>query len=72
MGKLDREYAMVIQDWQKTPIYHIHMRKMKVDKAIVRYCNKTSLNRLAGDLRERNEFEERAELRIRRDWENKR
>lgn len=56
MGKLDREYAMVIQDWAKTPIYHILTRRMKVDKAIIRCCNKTSLNRLAADLRERNEF----------------
>ena len=72
MGRLDREYAMVISDWSKTPVYHIHMRKMKVDKAIIKFCNKISLNRLAADLRERNEFEERAELRARREWERNR
>ena len=44
---------MIIKDWYKTPIYHILMRKMKADRAIIKYCNKTSLNRLAADLRER-------------------
>ena len=72
MGKLDREYAMVIHDWQKTPVYHILMRSMPLDKAIIRYCNKTSLNRLAADLRERKEFEERAEIRAKREYQRNR
>ena len=45
---------------------------MKVDKAIIKYCNKISQNRLAADLRERNEFEEREELRAKRKWEQNR
>ena len=57
---------MVIHDWASTPIYHILVRKMPVLKAIAKYCNKTTLNKLAGDLRERNEFEERNQMRQRR------
>ena len=53
LRKFDKEFAMIIKDWYKTPIYHILMRKMKADRAIIKYCNKTSLNRLAADLRER-------------------
>ncbi len=45
---------------------------MKVDKAIIKYCNKISQNRLAAALRERNEFEQRAELRAKRKWEQNR
>ena len=66
LGKLDLEFRMVIHDWAKTPIYHILTREMDVLKALMRYCNKTTLNRLAGDLRELREFEERTELRARR------
>ena len=39
---------------------------MDVARAVIKYCNKTTLNRLAGDLRERREFEERTEIRQRR------
>ena len=66
LGKMDLEYRMVIHDWTKTPIHHILTRSMDVARAIIRYCNKTTLNRLAGDLRERREFEERTEIRQRR------
>ena len=54
---------MVIHDWANTPIFHILTRKVPVLRAIAKYCNKTTLNKLAGDLRERNEFEERNEMR---------
>ena len=65
---MDREYRMVIHDWSKTPIYHILTRGTDVAKAIFKFCNKTTLNKLAGDLRERREFEERTELRQRRQY----
>jgi len=57
---------MVIHDWIKTPIYHILTRKIDVAKSLFKYCNKATLNKLAGDLRERREFEERTEIRQRR------
>lgn len=63
MGRTQQEFFMVIQDWIKTPIYHILTRDMDKQKAIFKYCNKATLNKLAGDLRERKEFEERTELR---------
>ena len=63
LGLMNREYQMVIHDWQKTPIYHILTRDMNRAKALFKYCNKTTLNKLAGNLRERREFEERTELR---------
>mmetsp|Transcript_20323 Transcript_20323/g.27478 ORF Transcript_20323/g.27478 Transcript_20323/m.27478 type:complete len:162 (-) Transcript_20323:759-1244(-) len=72
MAKLDKEYAMIIHDWSKTPIYNILMRNIGTAKAIIRYCNKTSLNRLAADLRERKEFEERAEIRAKREYQRNR
>ena len=65
---MDREYRMVIHDWSKTPIYHILTRGTDVAKAIFKFCNKTTLNKLAGDLRERREFEERTELRQKRQY----
>ena len=68
LGKMDIEYRMVIHDWTKTPIHHILTRSMDVARAIIKYCNKTTLNRLAGDLRERREFEERTEIRQRRQY----
>jgi len=68
LGKMTQEYLMVIHDWAQTPIYHILMNNMDPLKAITKYCNKTTLNRLAGDLRERKEFEERAEMRARRQY----
>ena len=68
LGRMDQEYRMVIHDWSKTPIYHILTRGMDVAKSIIRFCNKTTLNKLAGDLRERREFEERTELRKRRQY----
>ena len=43
---------MIIKDWNNTPIYHILMHEMPIDQAIIKFCNKTSLNRLAHDLRE--------------------
>jgi len=60
------EFQMVIFDWANTPIFHILTRKMDVLRALSKYCNKTTLNKLAGDLRERNEFEERTLMRARR------
>lgn len=66
LGRLNIEFKMVIHDWAKTPIYHILTRGMDVTKALLKYCNKTSMNKLAGDLRERREFEERTEIRKRR------
>lgn len=54
---------MVIHDWQKTPIYHILMRDMPIDRAIIRFCNKASLDRLANELRERIDIQEKAEAR---------
>ena len=68
LGKLDLEFKMVIHDWAKTPIYQILTREWDVLKAIKKYCNKTTLNRLAGNLREMREFEERTELRARRKY----
>ena len=57
---------MVIHDWAKTPIYHMLTRDVEQLKALMKYCNKTTLNRLARDLKEKREFEERTELRARR------
>ena len=67
LGRLNREYQMVIHDWGKSPIYSILQRGTEELKAITKYCNKATLNRLAGDLRERKEYEERTELRARRE-----
>lgn len=58
---------MVIQDWAKSPIFAILQRGKDELKAILMYCNKATLNRLAGDLRERKEYEERTELKNRRE-----
>jgi len=57
---------MVIFDWFKTPIYHILVRGMDVRKALFKYCNKLTLFRISGNMKERNEFEERTEMRARR------
>ena len=59
---------MVIHDWAKTPIYHMLTRDVEQLKALMKYCNKTTLNRLARDLKEKREFEERTELRARRQY----
>lgn len=72
LGRLNIEYAMTIEDWYKTPIYNILTRDMDVQKALFKYCNKATLNKLAGDLRERKEFEERTEIRAKRDHAEKR
>lgn len=66
LGKLNFEYQMVILDWTKTPIFHILTRDVNTLKAICKYTNKETINRLAGDLRERKEFEERTNIRQRR------
>ena len=67
LGRLNREYQMVIQDWGKSPIFSIIQRGTDDLKAILKYCNKATLNRLAGDLRERKEYEERTVIRARRE-----
>jgi len=59
---------MVIHDWAKTPIYHILVHGMDVRKALFKYCNKFTMYRIAGDLQERREFEDRTELRARRQY----
>ena len=41
---------MVINDWAKTPIYHILVHGMDVRKALFKYCNKFTMYRIAGDL----------------------
>lgn len=66
LHKMTLEFQMVIFDWANTPIFHILTRKMDVLRSLIKYCNKTTLNKLAGDLRERNEFEERSLMRARR------
>jgi hypothetical protein len=62
------DYEMVIIDWAKTPIYHILTRGIDVRMAIFKYCNKLTLFRVAGNLKERREFEERTEMRARRQY----
>ena len=59
LGRMTLEFKMVIHDWKQTPIYHILTRDMGIHKALFKCCNKATLNKLAGDLRERHEFEER-------------
>ena len=68
LGRLNREYEMIIHDWAKTPIYHMLTRGIDVHRALMKYCNKATLNKLAGDLRERKDFEERTEIRARREY----
>ena len=68
LARLNKEYEMVIHDWAKTPIYHILTRGTDAKKALFKYCNKATLNKLAGDLREKTEFEERTEIRARRQY----
>ena len=51
--KLNPEYKMVIEDWAKTPIYHILTRDMPVRRALFKYCNQLTMMRLAHNLTER-------------------
>ena len=55
---------MIIKDWSKTPLYHMVMNGMSAEDAIIKYCNKTSQNRLAKDLGELDEYKERIEDRV--------
>ena len=60
LGKLNLEFQMVIHDWAMTPIYLILTRDMDVKKALFKCCNKKTLQRLASNLKERRDFEERS------------
>ena len=54
---------MVIEDWQKTPIYSILVNDQRERDAMLKCLNKATINRLASDLVERREFTDRVELR---------
>ena len=48
---------MIIKDWQQTPIYHMLIHGMPIESALGKYSNKTTLNRLANDIKDRLEDE---------------
>ena len=56
-GKAYAAYAMIIKDWQQTPIYHMLIHGMPIESALGKYSNKTTLNRLANDIKDRLEDE---------------
>ena len=57
------EYKMVIDDWKKTPAFYVDNNGFPQTEAFMKALNKVTIKRLARNLKERWQFEDRLEIR---------